>query len=388
MKKIIPIKQNAITELTRIRQHIHQYPELGFDVHSTASYIVDELKKLDLEVRDRIGKTGVIADLKISKSFKTIALRADMDALPIHEKNKCDYKSKIEGKAHMCGHDAHCAMVLVTAQQLVANKDKLNVNIRFIFQPSEEVLPGGAPAMIKDGALIGVDEIYGIHVLPTIEEGKMQICSPVALAGVDLFEITFQGKGGHASTPMFSNDPIIMASSFITQVQTIVSRNANSFDPIVVSITAINSGSAFNVIPDQSTLKGAIRYLSSNGQKIAKQRLYEIAEGITKTYAGSVDINFLNGYPETRNSDKPVERSITSAKKAFGEQNTIQSSIPWMASEDFSYFAKEIPACYAFLGVKNESKGFTSMVHESTFDLTNEAMLNGVNYYVNLITSF
>lgn len=385
---MINISTNAIAELSRIRQHIHQYPELGFDVQNTASYIVDELKKLGLEVKEGIGKTGVVADLKVSKSFKTIALRADMDALPIHEKNNCDYKSKIEGKAHMCGHDSHCAMVLVTAQQLVANKDKLNVNIRFIFQPSEEVLPGGAPVMIKDGALIGVDQIYGIHVLPTLEEGKMQVCSPVALAGVSLFEITFHGKGGHASTPMLSNDPIIMASSFVTQVQTIVSRNANSFDPIVVSVTAINSGSAFNVIPDQSTLKGAVRYLSSNGQQTAKKRIYDIAEGIAKTYNGSVDIDFVNGYPETRNSDEPVKRSLASMKKTLGEQNAIQSSIPWMASEDFSCFAKEIPACYAFLGVRNENKGFTSMVHEPTFDLSNEAMLNGLNYYINLIEGF
>lgn len=187
---MISISKDAITELSRIRQHIHQYPELGFDVQNTASYIVNELKKLGLKIKEGVGKTGVIADLQVSESFKTIALRADMDALPIHEKNNCDYKSKIEGKAHMCGHDSHCAMVLVAAQQFVANKDKLNVNIRFIFQPSEEVIPGGAPAMIKDGALIGVDEIYGIHVLPTLEEGKMQVCSPVALAGVSLFEIT------------------------------------------------------------------------------------------------------------------------------------------------------------------------------------------------------
>jgi amidohydrolase len=385
---MINLSTNVIKELQRIRQHIHQYPELGFDVHNTADYITQELKKLGLEVKTGIGKTGLIADLRVPNATKTIALRADMDALPIHEQNTCQYKSKIAGKAHMCGHDAHCAMVIVAAQELVANKDKLSVNIRFLFQPSEELLPGGAPAMIKDGALDDVDEIYGIHVLPAINEGKMQICYPVALAGVDQFEIIFHGKGGHASTPMTTNDPIIMASQFINQVQTIVSRNSNSFDPVVISVTAVESGSAFNVIPEQAKLKGAIRYLSSTGQELAKKRLYEIANGVAATYQGNVDINYYNGYPETQNDPKSTAKAVSAAKKALSDENIIETKVPWMASEDFSYYAKKIPACYAFLGVRNEAKGFTSTVHEPTFDLSNEAMLNGVKYYTSLVSSY
>ncbi|MFC4892699.1 M20 family metallopeptidase [Pseudofrancisella aestuarii] len=385
MNNKITINENALAELKRIRQHIHEYPELGFDVQNTAKYITTELEKLGLEIKTGIGKTGVIADLKVPNAKKTIALRADMDALPIHEQNSCEYRSKVDGKAHMCGHDSHCAMVLVTAQQLVKNKEFLNVNVRFLFQPSEEVLPGGAPAMIADGAIDGVDEIYGIHVMPLIDEGKIQICSPVALAGVDLFDIAFHGKGGHASIPMTANDPIIMASQFINQVQTVVSRNSDSFDPIVISVTAIEAGSAYNVIPDKVKLKGAIRYLSSNGKDLAKKRLHEIAQGVATTYNGNVDINYINGYPETRNSEAPTNKATQAVKLALGETNVVESKIPWMGSEDFSYFAKEIPACYVFLGVRNEVKGFTSMVHEPTFDLTADAMLNGVKYYTNLI---
>lgn len=383
--KMINISNNAIKELQRIRQHIHQHPELGFDVYNTAEYITKELEKIGLKVQKSIGKTGLVADLIVPNANKTIAFRADMDALPIHEQNTCQYKSKIDGKAHMCGHDAHCAMVLVAAQQLVKNKTMLNVNIRFIFQPSEEVLPGGAPAMIKDGALDNVNEIYGIHVYPIINEGYMQISTPVAMAGVDLFEIIFHGKGGHASTPIKANDPIIMAAQFINQVQTIVSRNADSFDPIVVSVTAIESGSAFNVIPDQAKLKGAVRFLSSFGQNIAKKRIHEIANGIANTYKGNVEINYIHGYPETRNNEKIATKCIASAKLVFGEDNVIEANYPWMASEDFSYFAKKIPACYALLGVKNEAKGFTSMVHEPTFDLSNDAMLYGVKYFINIV---
>ncbi|APD50394.1 M20 metallopeptidase family protein [Francisella hispaniensis] len=385
---MINVSLNAIQELQRIRQHIHQYPELGFDVYNTADFIANELEKIGLQVKKGIGKTGLIADLKVAAAKKTIALRADMDALPIHEQNTCAYKSKIAGKAHMCGHDAHCAMVIVTAQQFVANKDKLNVNIRFIFQPSEEVLPGGAPGMIADGALDEVDEIYGIHVLPAIDEGTMQISTPVALAGVDQFQINFHGTGGHASTPMKANDPIIMACQFVNQVQTIVSRNADSFDPLVISVTAIQAGSAFNVIPEQASLKGAIRYLSSEAKETAQKRLHEIANGIAATYQAKVQVNYIDGYPETRNNATASARAITSAKRALGDNNVIESKYPWMASEDFSYFAKKIPACYAFLGVRNQTRGFTSMVHEPTFDLSNEAMLNGVKYYASLISSF
>ncbi|MFZ9035335.1 MAG: M20 metallopeptidase family protein [Francisellaceae bacterium] len=374
----------AIEELNRIRQHIHQYPELGFEVENTAAYIVAELKKLGLEIKTGIGRTGIIADLSVPHATRRIALRADMDALPIFEQNNCDYKSKINGQAHMCGHDAHCAMVLVAAQFLAKHRDKLDNNIRFIFQPSEEVLPGGAPAMIEDGALDDVDEIYGLHVFPLIEEGKMQVCQPVALSGVDLFEICFHGKGGHASTPMLAIDPIIMASQFVNQVQTIVSRNSDSFDPVVISITAIESGSTFNVIPAQAKLKGCIRYLSAKGQNIAKVRLHKIAKAVALSHDGQVTIDYSRGYPETRNWPKTSKKAIEAATAVFGSDNVIRSSTPWMASEDFSYFAKEIPACYAFLGVKNAQKGFTSMVHEPTFDLAPEAMLNGLNYYLTL----
>ncbi|WP_192483047.1 MULTISPECIES: amidohydrolase [Cysteiniphilum] len=377
----LTIDQNYLRE---VREHIHRHPELGFDVENTADFIADKLQTLGLTIKRNIGKTGLIADLIVNPDYPMIALRADMDALPIHEQNTCDYKSTIDGKAHMCGHDAHCAMVLTTAHTLVTHKAQLKINVRFLFQPSEEVLPGGAPAMIKDGALEGVSAIYGIHVLPSIDEGKMQICQPVALAGVDLFDLTFIGKGGHASTPCTTNDPMIMATQFVNAVQTIASRNLSSFDPAVISITALNIGSAYNVIADKAKLKGCIRYLSQAARELVKKRLYEIANGIAATYAGSVDIDYLSGYPETQNDANCAQKSIAAANHVVGEKNTLLSHIPWMASEDFSYFAKEIPACYAFLGVRNEALGLTSMVHETTFDLSVNAMVYGVKYYLAL----
>ncbi|WP_440683168.1 M20 metallopeptidase family protein [Cysteiniphilum halobium] len=381
----LTIDQNYLRE---VREHIHRHPELGFDVENTADFIANKLQKLGLEVKRNIGKTGLIADLIVNPDYPMIALRADMDALPIHEQNTCNYKSTIDGKAHMCGHDAHCAMVLTTAHTLITQKAALKINVRFLFQPSEEVLPGGAPAMIKDGALVGISAIYGIHVFPSIDEGKMQICQPVALAGVDLFDLTFIGKGGHASTPCTTNDPMIMATQFVNALQTIVSRNLSSFDPAVVSVTALNIGSAYNVIADKAKLKGCIRYLSQPARELVKKRLYEIASGVAHTYAGSVEIDYLPGYPETQNDTNCAQKSILAAQKVVGKENTLLSHIPWMASEDFSYFAKEIPACYAFLGVRNEACGFTSMVHEPTFDLSIDAMIYGVKYYLALCLSY
>ncbi|WP_116964290.1 M20 metallopeptidase family protein [Fastidiosibacter lacustris] len=378
------IDQIDTNYLQQVREHIHMYPELGFDVYNTATFIASKLEKLGLSVKRNIGKTGLIADLIINPNYKMIALRADMDALPIHEQNSCKYRSTIDGKAHMCGHDAHCAIVLTTAHTLVRIKNQLKVNIRFLFQPSEEVLPGGASIMIQDGALDGVSEIYGIHVLPTIDEGKIQICQPVALSGVDLFDIHFLGKGGHASTPFTTNDPIIMATQFVNQVQSIVSRNLSSFDPAVVSVTALNAGSVYNVITDKAELKGCIRYLSQDAREIVKKRLYEIANGIAVTYAGKVEIRYHNGYPETRNDGTCAQKSFQAAQSALGKGNVLVSNIPWMASEDFSYFAHKIPACYVFLGVRNESQGYTSMVHEPTFDLSLNAMVYGVVYYLAL----
>ena len=381
LKEFIFIDQDYLRET---REHIHRYPELGFDVDNTANFIANKLELLGLKVTRNIGKTGLIADLIIDPSYQMIALRADMDALPIHEKNQCAYKSTIDGKAHMCGHDAHCAMVLTSAHTLVKIKEQLKRNIRFLFQPSEEVLPGGAPAMIKDGSLNGVSEIYGLHVFPALDEGKMQICQPVALAGVDLFDLTFIGKGGHASIPSTTNDPMIMASQFVNQIQTIVSRNLSSFDPAVVSITALNIGSTYNVIADKAHLKGCIRYLSQNARQTAKKRLFEIADGVAATYAGELNINYQTGYPETQNNKLCAQKTMIAAQEALGKDNVILSNTPWMASEDFSYFAKKIPACYAFLGVRNEAKGFISMVHEPSFDLSVDAMLHGVKYYVSL----
>ncbi|WP_119343563.1 M20 metallopeptidase family protein [Facilibium subflavum] len=368
-----------------VREHIHQYPELGFDVDNTADFLIDELNHLGLKVTRGLGKTGFVADLVVPGAKRMIALRADMDALPIQEKNTCDYKSKIDGKAHMCGHDAHCAMLIGAAEALVKCKEQLNVSVRFLFQPSEEVLPGGAPAMIADGALDSVDQIFGIHVMPAIEEGKLQICQPVALSGVDLFDIEFIGKGGHASLPEITVDPMIMATQFVNQVQSIVSRNISSFEPAVVSITSLHIGSAYNVIADTAQLKGCVRYLSQKAENVVKTRLFEIAQGVASTYGGRVNIDYQHGYPETRNHEDAIKQAIPAAEKVFGKENVLLSDKPWMASEDFSYYAQKIPACYVFLGVRNAQKGFTAMVHEPTFDLSIDAMMLGVNYYVWLI---
>lgn len=369
-------------DIVATRHHIHQHPELGFEVHNTANFLAKKLYGLGLKVTTGIGQTGVIADLIVNPNYRMIAFRADMDALPIQEQSNKPYCSKIAGRAHMCGHDAHCAIAYGTAAALVQNKAQLKVNIRFIFQPSEEELPGGAPAMIADGALQGVSAIYGLHMMPILEQGKLKICEPVALSGVDLFDLRFTGIGGHAGTPYLANDPIMMASNFIQQLQTISSRNLNVFEPAVVYVSAIQSGSAYNVIPNHATLKGGLRYLDQTTRQRVHQRLHQLAEGIAHSFGGEATLSIAHGYPETRNHGEALEQAKSVAPQVFGDDSVEYSHIPWMASEDFSYYAQKVPACFAFLGSKNEEMGYTAMVHEPTFDLDDAIMFKGVEFFV------
>lgn len=384
---MITISPKQFQDIVATRHHIHQHPDLGFEVENTAAFLAGKLNALGLKVMTGIGKTGLIADLMVHDDYPMIAFRADMDALPIQEQSNKSYCSKIAGRAHMCGHDAHCAITYGTAVLLSTLKNQLKVNVRFIFQPSEEVLPGGAPAMIADGALKGVTAIYGLHVMPTLDQGKMRICQPVALLGVNLFDVHFIGTGGHVDTPHLANDPIMMATQWVQQLQTIPSRNLNVFEPAIVYVSSIHSGSAYNVIPDRAELKGGLRYLDQNTRQLAHQRLQQITTGIAASFDGKAECVIHAGYPETRNHGEALTNAKTAAESVFGKMSVEYSHIPWMASEDFSYYAQQISACFAFLGTRNEKMGYTAMVHESTFDLDDEIMRKGVEYFATIALS-
>jgi len=369
-------------EIISIRRDIHKHPELGFEVHRTAGIVAEKLNNLGMDVKTGIGKTGVVGDL-ICGDGPTIALRADMDALPIQETGEIEYKSINDGIMHACGHDGHTAMLLGVAKVLADKKDKIKGNVRFLFQPAEEG-EGGARYMIDDDCLEGVDSVYGIHLWNFQKYGEIGVKEGPILAAADEFKITIKGIGGHGAAPQGSVDAVIVSAHLITALQTIVSRNTNPLESTVVSIGMINGGYNFNIIADELVLKGTARsYLEENRQMI-KMRMEEIINGIATSFGANIDFDYRDGYPPTLNDKGAYEKLLTSAKKIVGERECE----PYlsMGGEDFSYYAQKIPACFFFVGSAPENQPFRSVPHHcSHFDFDERALMVGSSIFVQLI---
>ena len=374
-------------DIVAIRRDIHQHPELGFDVERTAGIATDALRALDIPVRTGIGKTGVVGDLEVPGATRRIALRADMDALPIQELTEAPYQSRFDGKAHLCGHDAHTAMLIGAARILSHFKAQLQTHVRFVFQPSEEVFPGGATAMMADGVLEAVDEIYGLHVLPLFPVGQYATCNGPMLAQSDIFEITLTGKGGHAAFPHLTADAVVMGAQFVTAVQSIVARNVNPLDAAVVSVTQFHGGDAKNVIPASVQLGGTVRTLQKNVQTRVKAELENRLAGITAAYNGTYTFAYQEGCPVTENREPCVTAALSAARQLVGEENTVFPMAPILGGEDFGCYAQEIPACFIMLGAGNEKKGIVNMCHHPQFDIDENCMVYGMALLVSLVTS-
>ncbi|CAA6798721.1 MAG: N-acetyl-L,L-diaminopimelate deacetylase (EC [uncultured Aureispira sp.] len=371
------IPTNIITETIQTRRHLHQYPELGSEVYQTVALVEKQLRALGLDVHPNIGKNGLYADLNVPNAQKRIALRADMDALPIQELGQKDYQSTINGLAHMCGHDAHTAMLLGAAKLIVQHKDQLQHNIRFVFQPDEENIPGGALPMIKDGVLDGVDKIYGQHVWPTLDTGVIGLCSGPAMGQPDVLKILITGKGGHAAYPHSTIDPIVIAAQYINAVQAIVARNVPALDAAVVSFTIIEAGTAHNIIPESIQLTASIRTLSLEVKANLKKRLHQLLESICAAHAASFDFNYINGHALTYN-DPALAKDLANLLEA---DKLVFPHPPSMAGEDFGYYSQKIPACFIFLGCRNEAKGITAMLHSPHFDLDEACIETGIGLW-------
>ena len=381
-------------DIVTIRRDIHQYPELGFDVHRTAGIAAEALQELGISVRTGIGRTGVIGDLEVPGASKRIALRADMDALPIQELTDVPYKSKIDGKAHLCGHDAHTAMLIGTARILSELQSNLKTHIRFVFQPSEEALPGGAPAMIADGALEDVDEIYGIHVFPLYTVGEYATCPGPMLAQSDTFQITLTGTGGHAAFPHLTVDPIVIGAQFVTAAQSIIARNVNPLDSAVVSITQLHggdanlqdglAGAAFNVIPPRVLIGGTVRTLQKTVQTRVRGQLESLLAGLANAHDATYTFDYQEGYPVTYNHEPCVTTAVSTARGLVGEDNLIFPVSPILGGEDFGYYSQKIPACFVMVGAGNEEKGIVNMCHHPQFDIDETCMVYGMALLVNL----
>ena len=376
--KIAPLKNTIINT----RRDFHKHPELSFKEFRTSKIVAEKLKNFGIETKKNIGKTGVVGILKGEKNGPTIALRADMDALPIQETNDISYKSVNKGVMHACGHDAHTAMLLGAAEALSKMRHEIKGEIRFIFQPAEEGF-GGAKYMIKDGAIDNVDEIYGMHVWNYQKSGTVGVQSGPVMAAADIFTIEINGIGGHGAAPQGTVDSIVVASHLIQSLQTIVSRNTNPLESTVVTIGQINGGYNFNIIADKVILNGTARSYTNNNKTIIKKRMKEIINGIEKMYNAKIKLNYKDGYPPLINDERASKNVSNAAAKIVGS-NVIKPYLS-MGGEDFSYYTNKIPGCFFFLGTSPKDRPpMSTPQHCSHFDIDEEAMLIGSSIFVEL----
>lgn len=373
--KIKKLAEEIQADVIANRRHLHANPELSFEEYKTSAFVKAELDKLGIPYQDIAG-TGVVGILKGSKaSDKVIALRADMDALPITEANEVDYKSKNVGVMHACGHDVHTSSLLGTARILSQLKDDFGGTIKLMFQPGEERLPGGANLMIKEGVLENPkpSAVLGQHVMPMIDAGKIGIRSGKYMASADELYVTIKGKGGHGAQPQQNVDPVVIMAHIITALQQIVSRCADPRSPSVLSFGKVIANGATNVIPNEVYMEGTFRTLNEKWRAEAHVKMKKMAESIAEGMGGSCDFDIHNGYPFLVNEEKLTARIKEVAIDYLGEENVLDIDI-WMAAEDFAYFSQASDACFYRLGTRNESRGITSSVHTPTFDIEESSL--------------
>ena len=384
MKVNILSEVNAIKdEIIANRREFHKHPELGFNEHRTAQFIAGKLKSYEIDVRIGIGKTGVIGDLHGKNGGKTIALRADMDALPIQETGHLSFKSQNESIMHACGHDGHMAMLLGAAKILSQNKDSFKGNIRFIFQPAEEE-GGGARYMIAEGCLENVDEIYGMHLWNYQPYGEIGVKAGAIMAAADIFDIKIKGIGGHGAIPQSTVDAIVTASNLIMSLQTIVSRNTDPLDSTVISIGKIMGGHSFNTIADEVKLRGTVRAMTEKNRLMVKTRMQEVINGVAKSTGAKIAMDYQEGYPPTVNDENAMQVVQKVAHKILGD--SVVEPYLTMGAEDFSYYLQKIPGCFFFIGSAPPDKELMSVPHHcSHFDIDERALLVGTSVFVQLI---
>ena len=373
-QKVKELAKNLQTDLVVTRRHLHSNPELSFKEFKTTEYLVDRLKSFGYDL-ERITETGGYIDIKgKNPEKKVIALRGDIDALTILEANNVDYKSKNEGVMHACGHDVHTTCVLGALQILDQMKDQFEGTVRCIFQPGEERLPGGASIMIKKGVLKpNVEEIFGQHVMPLIDAGKVGFRSGLYMASADEIYIKVIGKGGHGAHPHKNIDPVVVAAQIITQLQTVVSRRANPAMPSVLSIGKVIAEGSTNIIPNEVNMEGTFRAFNEEWRMEAHQIIKDLCNAICVAHGAECEVEVRKGYPFLNNNEELTQSARSLAEDYLGKENVVDLAI-WPAGEDFAYYSQEIPACFYRLGIRNEERGITSMVHTATFDIDEKAL--------------
>lgn len=377
------LSEEYFEEVLSFRKHLHSNPELSFKEFKTADFIEEQLTKMGITDFERKAETGITFLIKGKEdNGKVVAMRADIDALPITEANDVPYKSKNEGVMHACGHDVHTSSLLGAVKILNSLRDHFSGTIKVIFQPGEEKLPGGASILIKEGILQNPKphRILGQHVMPLIPSGKVGFRKGMYMASADEIYFTVKGKGGHAAMPENAVDPVLITSHIIVALQQIVSRNCSPKIPSVLSFGKVEANGATNIIPNEVKVEGTFRTYDEEWRADAHKRMTKMAQGIAESMGATCEFNVMKGYPHLKNHPEYTQANIEAAKEYLGEEN-VQEIDMWLAGEDFAYYSQEIDACFYRLGTRNEAKGIISGVHTPTFDIDEPALKIGMGLF-------
>jgi amidohydrolase len=372
--------QSLYDDMVEWRRHLHQHPELSFHEYETSRMIADLLESWGLEVRRGIAGTGIVAKLIGGLPGRTIALRADIDALSIQDDKSCSYRSTISGVMHACGHDGHTAQLLAVARYYSLNREETAGTRVFLFQPGEEILPGGAIRMIEEGALDGVDVIYGIHLWSPLPYGKAATRPGPIMATPDEFEIEITGQGGHGGLPHNTKDALVTGASLVMALQTVVARSVNPLDAAVLSIGKFTSGSANNIISESCRLSGTIRSFNSQVRSVVRKRLEEIVKNTCEMYGCEYKLQYIEGYPPVVNDEEETKRVLKHISALLPESD-VGPCDRIMAGEDFSYYLLQKPGCFFFVGAGKED-GLSAPHHHPKFDIEEKAMLHAVRLFI------
>ena len=371
-------------EMTKWRRDIHQHPELGYEEIRTSDFVAAKLKEFGIEVHQGLAKTGVVGTIRNGHG-PSIGLRADIDALPLEEKNTFKHASTNPGKMHACGHDGHTTMLLGAAKYLAASKN-FKGTVNFIFQPAEEGGAGGE-RMLQEGLFekFPVDSVYGLHNWPGMEPGYFGVGAGPIMAAADVFDLTVNGRGGHAALPDQCVDPIVVASQIVSALQTIPSRNTHPVDSVVISVTQIYAGDTYNIIPDSARMHGTVRTFSEETKRKMPTSILRVAEGVCSAFGATCELDYMQCYPATINSVPETEISAKAVIDLVGEEKIIRNPTPSMGSEDFSYMLQARPGCYVLLGI-GSGKGIGGcLLHSSRYDFNDEVLPIGASYWVTLV---
>ena len=374
MSSLLEEARRLAGEIRSWRRNLHAHPELSGQEEDTARFIAAELRKMGLSPVERVGGGyGLTADLRVD-SGPAVALRADFDALPIQEETGVEYASTVAGVMHACGHDAHVAMLLGAARLLLKHTDRLKRSVRLVFQPHEERIPGGAPAMIEGGAIDGVEAILGIHVCTNLQIGELGTRPGPFMAAVNPFKIVIRGKGGHAAMPDKCIDPVVVAAEVVLALQTVVSRSIPVGEPAVVSVTRLEAGTADNVIPGQATLVGTIRTFDEEIRRHVCERIRELAEGVAAAHRAEADVELTPGYPVLVNDEELTRRALEAAGGVGFEPARVLTLPPQGVGEDFAYYCQKVAGAFVFVGAANAAKGCTFPHHHPRFNIDEDVL--------------